>query len=359
MFKKLLPRLPLLLLLGSCLAQGPYNGRLVLDKSIPVPSEPNDLLVLPIVSGTDGSMLLHKFSRPASPLIKVWPDGKKSVRLNFQNAANELQDAVDSAFTSTPSGEILVIATNKDTMFLVRFDSDGSYKGHSKFEAPMWIEHIAAIGDGRTFLAVGFEKPQDGQSPNVPFTAIFDEHAQLVKTIKFPEDYAGGKTQKPKSGEAKPPDVSSVVAPPLQVPMSKPANEALDKMDRVILGCARSSGDGKVYLLRHATPALIYVLDSAGSLERTIKVAPPEPEMQASEMQVAGGRIALEFSEVGKNNGKTAITVTDGNTGGLIQTYSVAPSLGTAFAAYSMENKFTFIGADKNNLAIELTRVDR
>jgi hypothetical protein len=347
----------ILFCLGICAAQTVYSGTLVLDKTIPVPSEQNALLVLPIVSGLDGSILFRKFSRPASPLIKIWPDGKKSVRLSFQNGASELQKATDSAFTMTPSGEILVIATDKDKMFLVRFDSDGAYKSHSRFESQMWIEHIAAIGDGQTFLAVGFEKPEEGKPPSIPFTAIFNANAQLVKTLKFPADYDGGKTQKPKSADKQSPDVP---AEKLTIQEEKPGgSEALEKMDRVILGSVRSSGDGKVYLLRHVTPALVYVLDSAGSVERTLKIAPPEPGLQPSEMQVAGGRVALEFDQPGKDNGRVAITITDAGTGELLQTYSVDRGLGAAFASYSLDNRFSFVGAEKNNLAIKLAKIER
>jgi len=117
-------------------------------------------------------------------------------------------------------------------------------------------------------------------------------------------------------------------------------------------GRARLGDDGNVYLMRRTSPATIYVIASSGDLLRTVSIEPANNGQMPFDMQVAGGRIAVEFSlSCSADHCEGAnLTVADATTGQKLSDYSEDKGIGGVFACYSAKpERFTFLRVGDDN----------
>lgn len=102
--------------------------------------------------------------------------------------------------------------------------------------------------------------------------------------------------------------------------------------------------DGNLYVMRAATPAMIYVVSPGGKVEHTLTVQPPARGAVPFALLAHGGRVAVEFDFPDSPNVSEArIRLVDGRTGQPITDYSVTQDLGEAVACYD-GTQFTFVG---------------
>jgi hypothetical protein len=123
------------------------------------------------------------------------------------------------------------------------------------------------------------------------------------------------------------------------------------------LGDVESDRAGNLYVLRHSSPATIYVFDQNGNYQRKLSVAGPDPKRLAvTSMLVAPARLALTFEQVGDvNNPERVISIVDSTSGDELSRYSAGAELGSGPVCMT-DNEFEFLTATPD-AALVLDRV--
>jgi len=176
-----------------------------------------------------------------------------------------------------PDGGVARLAWSKDTLYVTKFSSDGTFVSRMKLDSPAFLPYQFLVFPSGEMFAAGLEHSHSVRSisPYKRFTAIYDAKGHLLKRLVLPGD--------------------AEIEAAIEAGDSRYAMAPMSGNRAVTRGRARLGEDGNVYLMRGTSPPLFYVISSSGELVRTVKVEPPFSGQVPSEMQLVKGRIAVEF----------------------------------------------------------------
>lgn len=201
---------------------------------------------------------------------EITPDG--ALTKNFRVAeASRNTDLAKGIFVSD-AGSVYQAARIGDGLYAVEFAGDGSVKSSTALEADARVVdpwQIAVFGSGG-FLLSGLT----GKDHRTPYTAVFAPNGKLVKTIYEPEDEEA--RQKAESGDE-------------EYTRSNVGNRFVG------LGDVALGSDGNVYLLRGASPALVYVISRTGEVVRKLHIGAGQPGFDARDIKSYAARLAIGF----------------------------------------------------------------
>ena len=226
------------------------------------------------------------------PVQEITPEG--ALTKNFRvSGASRNTDVAKGIFVSD-AGEVFQAARMADGLYVVGFASDGSVKSTTKLEANARVVdpwQVAVFRSGG-YLLSGLT----GKDHRTPYTAVFDADGKLVKTIYEPEDEDA--RQKAESGDT-------------NYARSNAGNRFIG------LGDVTLGSDNNVYLLRGASPALVYVISPAGEVVRKLHVEAGQPGLDARVIKSHAGRLAIGF------NGPSSLVVVTDLQGKKIASYAI------------------------------------
>ena len=307
-----------------------------------IASEMGGAFMFPAKCDADGNLYIRKFAtdRPLlGPIVKVDPEGK---RIAFFDPAAVSQLKLDraDAFSPVPDGglyQIAAVSVANPQIYVLHYSSNGSPAAPTRLDANFQPYQFAAFANGN-LLVSGFQRdPQNKSDPGRPYTAVFSADGRLLAQLSLepppqPAHATGKLAAKPATSE------------------SRISTPTLDLSD------AEPSPDGNIYALRRSSPALIYVISSAGKILRTLKIKSPVPGLMPNTFHVSANRVAVSFWD--DNTSTQTLVVTDAQTGRRIAAYSDAGTLGPSFACYSAdEGVFTFLHLGEGN-TLEVIRAE-
>ena len=308
-----------------------------------VASEMGGAFMNPSKCDADGNLYIRKYAsdRPLlGPVVKIDPDGKRIARFDPVAFSQLALDRADT-FSPAPDGGVYQIAQSgilKPQIYVLHFSSDGSPSSPTRLDADLEVYTFAAFADG-TFLVSGMQRDvQNKNDRGRNFTAVFSADGRELAQLSFAEV----------PGAAKP-------AARAEVPKAgqKDAEKAAPSLD---LSDAEVGSDGNLYVMRRASPALVYVIAPSGKIMKTIKVDSPLPDAAPTAFHVSLNRLAISFwNEAGE---RQSVVVVDAQTGRKIATYADPGGLGASFACYSAnEGVFTFLQLGEGN-ALQVIRAE-
>jgi hypothetical protein len=303
----------------------------------------------------DGNLYIRKqaLDRPLlAPVVKIDLDGKR-VAVFDPAAFSQLGLDRADAFSPAPDGGIYQIASRmrpdqdgklKQRIYVLHFASDGSASSPTLLDADFEVYTFAAFAEGN-FLVSGvrrdvLNKNDHGRN----FTAVFSGDGRELAQLSFQKvseparagtksDGAQKSGQKASLGDAEP-----------------SAAPTLDLAD------AEVGRDGNLYVMRDASPALIYVIAPTGQIVKTFKIVGPTAGAAPNGFHVSGNRLALSFWN--RDGERQIMVIADAQTGRKIASYVDSPELGPSFACYSAdESVFTFLRLGEGN-ELEVIRAE-
>jgi hypothetical protein len=307
-----------------------------------IASEMGGAFMFPARCDADGNLYIRKFAtdRPLlGPIIKVDPEGKR-VALFDPVAVSQLKLDRADAFSPAPDGglyQIAAVGAANPQIYVLHFSSDGSPSTPTPLDADFQPFQFAAFANGN-LLVSGFQRDlQNKSDPGRPYTAVFSADGRVLAQLSL---------EPPPELHHAPPQ--STVKPAISG--SRTATPTLDLSD------AEPGLDGNIYALRRSSPALIYVISSAGKILRTLKIKSPAHEVMPNTFHVSANRVAVSFWH--DNTNTQTLVVTDAQTGRHIATYSDAGALGPSFACYAADEEvFTFLHLGEGN-TLEVIRAE-
>jgi hypothetical protein len=257
------------------------------------------------------------------PIRKVSPNGKLAASFRVTDAADLAPDLGAVAFFAANDGRVYLAARagSQRALYVLVFSNSGSLESKVKLDTEYFTPYQIGTFKNGNFLLSGIRGP----SNRTPFSAIFSPKGELVKKVYEPEDEDARK--RAEAGEA---------------------NFRPDHMDYgnnfIVHGDVAIASDGNAYLLRAASPALVYVISPLGDLLRKIQIASPEFGLAAQSIKAAQGKLAISFLGNHSNLGVIQEVDLQGNpvssfTSSDQRTY---PGLLGCYGP----NGFTFIGSD-------------
>jgi hypothetical protein len=325
------PALVLIAILATPLLAQTHAADHGMDSSVPlrptaritIPSETNRPVYKPARCDAQGNIYFRGYQADDRRVPVIRADAKGQTVKYMLDADATLASGTSYDFSVLPNGHLYQPVQVGEDVYIVTFDQEGKVKGKVRLEQRFWVARLTALSD-KSFLVIGSEpRPPAERKPAQPpkaLTALFDEHGRLVRRITLSND-AREET-------------------PILVTLSSDA---------------QVDANGNLYLLLRTNPATVDVFDSVGQIERSFKVQPPGPKMNAVSMNLAKGRLAILFRETFRgmqHNDMAIITVVNASTGAEVTRYSAGPDLGATLACYT-EDDFLFVGTDRNNLAIQ------
>jgi hypothetical protein len=311
------------------------------------------------MSGTkcdaDGNLYIRKYAmdRPMlGPVVKIDPDGKR-VALFDPVAFSQLALDRADAFSPASDGGMYQVAQSgvlKPRIYVLHFSSDGSASSPTLLAADLEVYTFAAFASG-SFLVSGVERDlQNKNDQGHNFTAVFSADGRELAQLSFEE------SRTPRKAGAKPGVGGSPGAAAPNEVQNEVQNSAEKAAPGLDLAYAEVGSDGNLYVMRHSSPALVYVIAPSGKIVQTLKIAAPVPGAAPSAFHVSGNRLAISFGN--EKSESLTIVVADAQTGQRIASYSDPTGLGTAFACYSAnEGVFTFLNLGEGN-ALEVIRAE-
>ena len=297
----------------------------------------------------DGNLYIRKLAtdRPLlGPVVKIDPDGKRTALFDPAAFSQLALDRAD-AFSPAPDGGMYQIAQAgvlKPRIYVLHFSSDGSPSSPTLLDADLEVYTFAAFADGN-FLVSGVKRDvQNKNDHGRNFTAVFSADGRELAQLTFQEPMPDN-TKASKAG-------TKPVAGPSAVAMNDPT-KAVPTLD---LADAEVGSDGNLYVMRSASPALVYVIGSSGKIFKTLRIAAPLKSGAPAGFHVSGNRLAISFWN--DRTQSQTVMVADAQNGRKIATYEGAGALGPAFACYSAnEGVFTFLKLGEGN-ALEVIRAE-
>jgi hypothetical protein len=234
-----------------------------------------------------------------------------------------------------PGGELARVAWSKDSLYLAKYTADGKLQSRTKLDPPAILPYQLAVFRSSEILVSGLEHSHSVRSISSyrSFTAIYDENGHLLKQLSLPED--------------------AEIETAIEAGDSRYAIAPLSGNRAVSGGKARLGEDGNVYLMRRTSPATIYVISSSGALVRTLHIEPPDSGELPFDMQLSGGRIAVQFSVgcSGDQCSGTNLSVADAGSGERLASYNHEGVFGSLTCFTASPERFTSLTTtDKNEL---------
>ncbi|HME34696.1 MAG TPA: hypothetical protein VKF84_05620 [Candidatus Sulfotelmatobacter sp.] len=215
----------------------------------------------------------------ALPIRKIKPDGSLASSFSVADGWPGLR-AID--FFVAADGKVYQAARSETdrAVYLVSYLANGSPRSKVRLDADFFLPYEIAVFPSGEILVSGIY----GSENRTPFTAVFNANGRLIKEIYEPEDEDSRK--RAEAGE----------------PGFRPSSMDFGN-DFVAKGDAVAGSDGNVYLLRAASPALIFVISPKGEVLRKLRIGSPGSELSAARLKSAPGLLAISFLQKGRNTG--------------------------------------------------------
>jgi len=236
---------------------------------------------------------------------------------------------------------------------LVLYNSEGRYDSTVKLQTLFHPAQFAVFSSGE-ILASGIKISPDRKLTSQPFVAIFDQQGRIIKELTLMDDIQGqNDTAEPATetsgrlSQARNPDAAKAEG--------KLTTDAFKAA--MTLGVAVAASDGNIYLMRATRQPVIYVVARDGTLVRRLAIAAPSENAEpASVLQVAGGKVIVEFieREASGNFRRDVIVVANAETGEPMARYIAPPEVGGALACYTPDG-FTFLTRKAGGMVMKRT----
>lgn len=213
------------------------------------------------------------------PIKKIRPDGSVAATFRITEA---FPDISGKDFFVSGDGRVYQAGFMPDGgVYVVEFADSGSLKSKLRLDSTGFIPyHIARFESGAILLSGTTGLTNDHR----PFTGVFDANGRLIKEIYEPEDEDS--RRRAEAGELD------------FIPEGTNSGNAF-----VWHGAAALGSDGNAYLLRAASPALVYVISPNGDVVRKLRIDPPDAGLVARGVKPSRGQLAISFLHRGMISG--------------------------------------------------------
>jgi hypothetical protein len=214
---------------------------------------------------TDGETFERYHPTSALPIRKIKPDGSLAGSFSVADAWPGLW-AID--FFVTADGKVYQAARSETdrSVYLVSYLPNGSPGSKIRLDADLFVPYQLAVFPSGEFLVSGIH----GAENRTPFTAVFSADGKLVKEIYESEDEDS--RRRAEAGE-----------------VGFRPNAIDSSNDFIAKGDVAAGSDGNVYLLRAASPALVYVISSKGEVVRKLRIESPGSGLSAARLKSSRG----------------------------------------------------------------------
>jgi len=288
---------------------------------------------LPVKCDVDGNIYLRPGGSRLGPIRKIERDGKQAITVT---AGSDVQWSRFGYFDVDGGGAIhqLAYISGDADPYILHFKADGTYASRTRLQPEpglRWSVYQVASFPSGGFLVAGSagNVADSGSAVGRALTVVVSTDGTIVKEVKLVDDEKlRGMAEKGEKG--------------LVLPGAPEANLAID------FGSAEPAEDGNVYVMRHITPAIIYVISPGGEVLRRFTLDPLPGSDSAGllplSLHISRNRLAVLFDD---NRGKQLIKVVS-PTGELLATYETPTgpdSPGAGLACYLAEKeRFVFLG---------------
>jgi hypothetical protein len=213
------------------------------------------------------------------PIEKINPDGSLAATFRVTDA---FADISGKGFFVSGDGQVYQAGFMPDgAVYVVEFAAGGSLKSKIRLESTGFIPYQITVFKSGEFLLSGTTGLSNGHRP---FTGVFDARGKLIREL-----YEGEDEDSRLRAEAGELDF---------VPDGANSGNAF-----VLHGDAALGSDGNAYLLRAASPALVYVISPKGEVVRKLRIDPPDSGLVAQSIKPADGKLAISFLNRGMITG--------------------------------------------------------
>jgi hypothetical protein len=287
---------------------------------IPLPSGEPALPVGGVMCDDEGNIYARLLAPKASnggtgvfrlPIEEITPEGRLAQTFRVTDISDEVSG---KHIFVLGDGTVYQLAITAEGIYAVEFSKDGGVKRKVRLEisSPSVQPWDLAVFREGGYLLTG----EAGKDNRTPYTAVFDSSGRLVKNIYEPEDE--GARRKAESGDI-------AYAPSIR------GNRFVSQ------GAIAAGSDGNVYLLRGASPTLIYAISSKGEVVRKLHVD-TGPDFDARRIESHAGKLAIGFE------GPTTLVKIIDLEGKAIASYTVGGEGHMDLACYSPQG-LTFIAS--------------
>jgi hypothetical protein len=243
----------------------------------------------------DADMNRMHHGKSKIPIEKIDPEGRLAATIPVTDA---FADIWGKDFFVSGEGEVYQAGFMPDgAVYVVEFDKGGSLKSKTRVESTGFTPYQITVFESGGFLLSGTTGISNGRRP---FTGVFDARGKLIKEIYEPEDEDSRRRAE--------------VGEPGFAPDYTNSGNTL-----VWRGDAALGSDGNAYLLRAASPALVYVISPKGEVVRKLRIDPPDAGLIAESIKAAPGKLAVSFLNRGMITGMIKVVDLQG---ALIANYS-------------------------------------
>jgi hypothetical protein len=280
---------------------------------------------LPIQCNRQGEILL----RPQQPgaIVQISSDGKSVTKFELTTVRDLAGKRVFLRdFALDAAGRVYVLAGVAERgvteIYVFRFGADGRYESSVRIAKDFLPSRIAVVG---SLYWVSGAEVGIVRGPAKHFGAFFDRNGNVAYEPVL-ED-SSSEPAESKGSTARREEWLNTAA-----------------MSRVAAG-----EDGNIYFLRPGTPLTVHVLSTGGEVLREFPVKTPSRHMEALDLKVADGRVAIALAEPvsplspgGSFKPDITVALYDAATGDLVGRYATNEETRGMLACYSIKRGFTF-----------------
>ena len=253
---------------------GPNNGQVACDGAGNVYARPVMFGALPEIAAR-------------APVQQIKTDGTLGRSYRIADASPDLLIPVSGFFVAA-NGKVYIVGWSGEPdhlggrIYVVAFSAEGSVESVVHIDSrERFSPQSLAVFDSGEMLLSGWQ----GETGHTPYAAVFASDGTLSKKIVQPEDAELAKRADAGEADLMPgPEYGNVAA-----------------LGRVIIG-----SDGNAYLMRRASPVVVYVVSRSGEVVRTLHI--DATGLRPLDIQSAEGTLAIFF---GSDSGNQALRVVD------------------------------------------------
>ena len=316
-----------------------HGAELKLWKTIESASTEDSVFELPINCDEAGNIYMKSGSDGFSVIHKYNPAGERTTSF-AANTCPDVKVQVAGTFFVAPDGRVsqVVFPPNEPQSSILLFEDDGSCHAKIKLDTQFSFQpyQLAEFPSGAMLVSGLLWSPHD--KAYLPYLGLFSASGSLLKEVDLNDESS---LEEPAKG---------ITPVPLHRDNSKPDQS-------VTKGGMQLAADGKAYLMRSGSPAVVYAISQGGVVVRRFTIDPGDPGLTSREMHAAGNRIAVLFTDSRARRQLVKIVDLNGNP---VNEYTHIFGGGQSamfptFACYSLPgDKFTFLTTSKDNkLVIE------
>jgi hypothetical protein len=238
-------------------------------------------------------------SHQGSPVLMFDNAGALQTKFAGPHRAELQEGRFEFAFAVVPRGGIAVADWNYPDIHVVTFSPDGKVESDVQLDFARFVPYqLAVFPSGELFLSGIEDSNRDHPYRYKSFAAIYDKTGHLKKRLVLNGD--------------------EEIDRAIELGDSRYASFGPSNGNSAAaFGIAATGEDGNVYLVRRTSPAIVYVVSSAGEVVRKVVVEPQTSGDMPFEMQLAKGKLAFVFDgwTGSRSSGNSKLTIVDASNG--------------------------------------------